>query len=96
MTKLFAPLQNSKILEGSLSFIYVLNQIIRFFKFFVKSFIFQKIFNLNFFFPPYESVTFKMLHFAFVNKRQIPFVIILILTLIDKCKMCHFECNGLI
>jgi hypothetical protein len=43
-----------------------------------------------------ESVTFKMTHFAFVIKGQIPFVIILILTLIDKCKMCHFECHGLI
>jgi hypothetical protein len=42
-----------------------------------------------------ESVTFKMTHFAFVNKGQIPRVIILILTLIDKCKMCHFECHGL-
>ncbi len=40
-------------------------------------------------------MTFKMTHFAFVNKGQIPYVIILILTLIDKCKMCHFECHGL-
>jgi hypothetical protein len=31
----------------------------------------------------------------FVNKSQIPCVIKLILTLIDKCKMCHFECHGL-
>jgi hypothetical protein len=44
----------------------------------------------------YESVTFKMTHFVFVNKGQILCVIILILTLIDKCKMCHFECHGLI
>jgi hypothetical protein len=36
-----------------------------------------------------------MTHFVFVNKGQIPCVIILILTLIDKCKMCHFECHGL-
>jgi hypothetical protein len=42
-----------------------------------------------------EFVTFKMIHLAFVNKGQIPCVIILILTLIDKCKMCHFECHGL-
>ncbi len=43
----------------------------------------------------FESVTFKMTHFAFVNKGQILFVIKLILTLIDKCKMCHFECHAL-
>jgi hypothetical protein len=38
-----------------------------------------------------------MTHFAFVNKGkgQILCVIILILTLIDKCKMCHFECHRL-
>jgi hypothetical protein len=42
-----------------------------------------------------ESVTFKMTHFAFVNKGQIRSVNVLILTLIDKCKMCHFECHGL-
>jgi hypothetical protein len=42
-----------------------------------------------------ESVTFKMTHFALVNKGEISYIIILILTLIDKCKMCHFECNGL-
>ncbi len=47
------------------------------------------------FFFENESVTFKMTHFAFVNKGQIPFVIIFILILIDKCKMCHFECHGL-
>jgi hypothetical protein len=51
-----------------------------------------KYFNLQ----SYESVTFKMTHFAFVNKGQIPCVIILILTLIDKCKMCYFEFNELI
>ncbi len=42
-----------------------------------------------------ESVTFKMANFAFVNKGQNPCVIILILSVIDKCKMCHFECHGL-
>ncbi len=45
-----------------------------------------------------ESVTFKMTHYAFVNNGQIPCVMIMIilsLTLIDKCKMCHFECHGL-
>ncbi len=42
-----------------------------------------------------ESVTFKITHFAFVNKGQISCIIILILTLIDKCKMCHFECHRL-
>jgi hypothetical protein len=42
-----------------------------------------------------ESVTFKMTHFAFANKGQIQCLILLILTLIDKCKMCHFECHGL-
>ncbi len=31
-----------------------------------------------------ESVIFKMTHFAFVNKGQIPFEIILILTFINK------------
>ncbi len=41
----------------------------------------------------YVSVTFKMTH---LSKCQISGVIILILTLIDKCKMCHFECRGLI
>jgi hypothetical protein len=35
-----------------------------------------------------------MTHFAFVNNAQIPFVTTLILTLIDKCKMCHFECHS--
>ncbi len=47
-------------------------------------------------FNTYESVTFKMTHFAFINKGQIPCVIILIFALIVKCKMCHFECQGLI
>ncbi len=40
-------------------------------------------------------MTFKMTHFAFVNKSQNQFDYTLILTLIDKCKMCHFECHGL-
>ncbi len=34
----------------------------------------------------YECMTFKMTHFAFVNKGQIPYVIILILNLLDKYK----------
>jgi hypothetical protein len=42
-----------------------------------------------------ESVTFKTTHFAFANKGQIPCEILLILTLIDKYKMYHFECHGL-
>jgi hypothetical protein len=43
----------------------------------------------------FEFVTFKMTHFAVVNKGQITSLITLILTLIDECKMCHFECHGL-
>ncbi len=43
----------------------------------------------------FESVTFKMTHFAFVNKGQNQYDYPRNLTLIDKCKMCHFECNGL-
>jgi hypothetical protein len=42
-----------------------------------------------------ESVTFKMTHFAFVNKGQNQYDYTRNLTLIDKCKMCHFECHGL-
>jgi hypothetical protein len=42
-----------------------------------------------------EFVTFKMTHFAFVNKGQNHFDYTWNLTLIDKCKMCHFECHGL-
>jgi hypothetical protein len=42
-----------------------------------------------------ESVTFKMTHFAFVNKGQNQYDYTWNLTLIDKCKMCHFECHGL-
>ncbi len=43
-----------------------------------------------------ESVTFKMTHFAFVKKDQNQYDYKWNLTLIDKCKMCHFECHGLI
>ncbi len=37
-----------------------------------------------------------MAHFAFVNKGQNQYDYKWNLTLIDKCKMCHFECHGLI
>ncbi len=37
-----------------------------------------------------------MTHFAFVNKGQNQYDYIWNLNLIDKCKMCHFECHGLI
>jgi hypothetical protein len=42
-----------------------------------------------------ESVTFKMTHSAFVNKDQNQYDYTWNLNLIDKCKMCHFECHGL-
>jgi hypothetical protein len=37
-----------------------------------------------------------MTHFAFVNKGQNQYDYKWNLTLIDKRKMCHFECHGLI
>jgi hypothetical protein len=37
-----------------------------------------------------------MTHFAFVNKGQNQYDDTWNLTLIDNCKMCHFECHGLI
>jgi hypothetical protein len=37
-----------------------------------------------------------MTHFAFVNKSQNQYDYKWNLTLIDKRKMCHFECHGLI
>jgi hypothetical protein len=43
-----------------------------------------------------ESVTFKMTHFAFVKKDKNQYDYTWNLTLTDKCKMCHFECHGLI
>jgi hypothetical protein len=36
-----------------------------------------------------------MAHFAFVNKSQNQYNYKWNLNLIDKCKMCHFECHGL-
>ncbi len=41
------------------------------------------------------SVTFKMTHFAFVNKGQNQYDYKWNLLLIDKHKMCHFECHRL-
>ncbi len=37
-----------------------------------------------------------MTYFAFVNKGQNQYDSTWNLTLIDKCKMCHFECHGVI
>jgi hypothetical protein len=44
----------------------------------------------------YESVKSKMTHFAFVSKGQNQCDYKWNLTLIDKCKMYHFECHELI
>jgi hypothetical protein len=46
-------------------------------------------------YPIYDLIQMSPNDFAFVNKIQNQYEYTWYLTLIDKCKMCHFECHGL-